>query len=526
MKAPALELCGVSKRYANGTQANAEVSFEVAAGEIHALVGENGAGKSTVMKMLFGLESPSAGVLRVRGNTVQFRSPRDAMMQRIGLVPQHLELVPEFTVAQNVVLGAEPVRGLCVDRRRAAAEVAALSGRFGLPVDPEAQVAQLSAGEQQRIEILKALYRGADILLLDEPSALLTPQEADALFAALRRLAAEGCTVLLITHKLTEVRDVSDRYTAMRGGRVTGRGSSTSLSEAVFSDMIVGRAMPSLQVVRRTGVRPPRLAVREMSLAGREGRPLLDRVSLDVAAGEIVGVAGVEGNGQAAMAEILCGLLTPSAGTVSLDGEPCPLGNVRHLRRLGVSAIPEDRLHDGVALSMTISENLMAADHDREPCAHRGWLDVHAAYARASQQIVAFGVTARTAEDPIGLLSGGNMQKVVMARELSCEPRVLVASQPTRGVDIGAAQFLRQQLVALRDRGAAVLLLSSDLDELLALSDRVAVFFRGRIVAHFPADADAREVGLCMTGARGDASTTALLGAPWTQAPSAGAAHG
>jgi ABC-type uncharacterized transport system ATPase subunit len=519
--APAIELRQVSKRYPNGTLANSEVSLEVAQGEIHALVGENGAGKSTVMKMLFGLEQPSAGEIWLRGAPVRLRSPRDAMAQRIGLVPQHLELVASFSVVQNVVLGAEPVRGLTVDRQRARAEVAELSHRFGLEVDPDAEVSRLSAGEQQRVEILKALYRGAELLLLDEPSALLSPQESQALFAALRKLVEQGRTVMLITHKLAEVRNVSDSYTVMRGGRVTGRGRSASISDQAFGEMIVGRAVPSLEVARRTGgTGMARLAVRDLVVDGPHGRPharpQLDGLSLDIAAGEIVGIAGVEGNGQSVLADVLSGLRQPAAGTVTLDGQPCPLGDARRMRDSGVSIISEDRLHDGVAVGMTIAENLMAADYGQPPCARRGgWLDTAAARARAEGQIADYAVAARTADDALGALSGGNMQKVVMARELSTAPRLLVACQPTRGVDIGAAQFLRQRLVQLRDSGAAVLLLSSDLDEILALSDRVAVLRKGRIVGHFPADAEVREIGLYMTGARGEVGVPATLGAPW-----------
>lgn len=517
--APAIELRQISKRYPNGTLANSEVSLAVTQGEIHALVGENGAGKSTVMKMLFGLEQPSAGEIRLRGEPVRLRSPRDAMAQRIGLVPQHLELVASFSVVQNVVLGAEPVRGLTVDRRRARAEVAELSQRFGLAVDPDAEVSRLSAGEQQRVEILKALYRGAELLLLDEPSALLSPQESQALFAALRKLVEQGRTVMLITHKLTEVRGVSDSYTVMRGGRVTGHGRSASISDQAFGEMIVGRAVPSLEVARRTGgTGTPRLAVRDLVVGGPHERPQLDGLSLDIAAGEIVGIAGVEGNGQSVLADVLSGLRRPAAGTVTLDGKPCPLGDARRMRESGVSTISEDRLHDGVAVGMTISENLMAADYGRPPCTRRsGWLDPAAARARAEGQIADYGVAVRTPDDAIGALSGGNMQKVVMARELSTAPRLLVACQPTRGVDIGAAQFLRQRLVQLRDSGAAVLLLSSDLDEILALSDRVAVLHKGRIVGHFPADAQVREIGLYMTGARGEGRVPAMLGAPWQE---------
>ena len=514
----AIELRNVSKRYANGTLANSDVNLRVERGEIHAIVGENGAGKSTVMKMLYGLEQPSGGDILLDGDPICLRSPRDAIAAGIGLVPQHLQLIGSFTVAQNIVLGCEPMRGPLVDRRHAAETVAAVAARFGLQVDPHAQVAGLSVGEQQRVEILKTLYRGARVLLLDEPSAVLTPQEAQALFRALRTLVAAGLTIVLITHKLAEVREVSDRFTVMRGGKVTGQAESRDARDAEIGEMIVGRTVAPLAVSRVCRrAEPAQVAVRGLTLRGSDGRMALDGVSFDIAAGEILGIAGVEGNGQDALVEVLSGMRRPTGGTARLDGQKFADRGVRAARAQRVAVIPEDRLRNGVAAEMSITENLIATAYHQPPYSRLGWLDVGAARGASSRMLADYGVVARSPDDAIGLLSGGNMQKVVLAREVAGAPRLLIASQPTRGVDIGASRFLRQQLIDLRDDGAAVLLLSADLDEVLALSDRIAVMFRGRVVAHFAADADAVTVGLYMTGLRAQDGASGVLDAPFTE---------
>lgn len=518
---PALSLHEVSKRYPGGTLANDRVSLSIAGGEIHALVGENGAGKSTVMKLLYGLEQPSAGEIRLDGRAVRFSSPREAIAAGIGLVPQHVELLPSFSVAGNVVLGCEPRRGPWLDRHAAAAQVQATAARFGLDIDPWAPVGGLSIGEQQRVGLLKALHRGARILLLDEPTAVLPPQQVQALFQALRQLVRAGLTVVLITHKLAEVREVSDRFTVMRAGRVTGSAASRGASEAELAAMIVGQPVPPLRVPRVSARgQVPLLRVRGLALAHPAGRPLLDGISLDIAPGEILGLAGVEGNGQAPLAEVLAGLLRPTAGELMLDGRPLAgegSPGVRAARAAGVAAIPEDRLHDGVAPAMSITDNAIANRYAQPPLSRRGWLATGLARRQTRTLLREHGVVAASEEAPIASLSGGNMQKVVLAREIASAPKLLLASQPTRGVDVGAARDLHRHLVALRDQGAALLLVSADLDELLALSDRIAVIAQGRLVAHFAAgQVDAQRLGLYMTGLRRHDGAHATLDAPFT----------
>ena len=512
--ATAVELRQVSKRYATGTLANDRVDLSLTRGEIHALVGENGAGKSTVMKMLYGLEQPSDGEILLDGRAVRLRSPRDAIAAGIGLVPQHVELVPSFSVADNVVLGCEPRRGPWLDRQAAAEQVRTTAERFGLALEPDAIVDTLSIGEKQRVSLLKALHRGARILLLDEPTAVLPPQQARALFDTLRAMAREGLAVLLITHKMAEVREVADRFTVMRAGRTSPTVRPGELSDAALAERIVGRPVAPLRVTRAHPGATPLLRVRGLSVQRGDGRRVLDDVSLDIAAGEILGIAAVEGNGQEVLAEVLGGLLAPSQGSALLEGRPLTEGGVRAARAIGMADLPEDRMRDGAALAMSVTDNVIVHDYHRPPLSRIGWLSAAKARARAAALLARHGVVAPSPDAPIGSLSGGNMQKVVLAREIATQPRLLLANQPTRGVDIGAARLLHQELAALRDRGAAVLLISTDLDELLTLSDRLVVMARGRIAAHFRADSvDAPRLGLYMTGMRVQPDASATLNA-------------
>ncbi|WAC71561.1 ABC transporter ATP-binding protein [Roseateles sp. SL47] len=520
---PILSLHEVSKRYPTGTLAVDQVTLSIAPGEVHAIVGENGAGKSTVMKMLYGLEQPSAGEIRLDGQQVHWPSPRAAIAAGMGLVPQHVTLVDSFTVAANVVLGQEPRRGLWLDTRAAARQVAETARRYQLPLDPDAPVSSLSLGEQQAVGLLKALHQGARILMLDEPTAVLPPQQAEALMQALRGFADSGLTVVLITHRIAEIREVADRFTVLRAGRVAGSAASREVSADEITTLVMGRAMTPLKASRRAPTSPtPVLRVRDLSVHPRGSRQSVEGLTLDIAGGEILGVVGVEGNGQTLLADMLAGLLRPDHGEVRVDGTLLHGqgdAGIRAARAAGVAAIPEDRLHDGVAPDMSITENAIANRHDCPPLARpTGWMDLALAGEQTRRLLRDFGVVAASADAAIRSLSGGNMQKVVLAREIALAPRLLVACQPTRGVDIGAAQSLHERLLALRDGGAAILLVSADLDELLALSDRLIVLDQGRLVGHFAAQAvDARRLGLYMTGLRRDPHARADLGAPFTR---------
>ncbi|ASG20263.1 ABC transporter ATP-binding protein [Nitrospirillum viridazoti] len=499
----AIALEDVEKRYPNGTLANSGVSFTVAAGEIHALVGENGAGKSTVMKMLYGLERPTAGILRIHGRPVDFRHPGDAIAAGVGLVAQHLNLVPSLTVAENVVLGHEPRRaGGRLDRAAAAARVRALVEQSGLAVDPAATVASLPVGVRQRVEILKVLHRGARTLLLDEPTAVLTPPETATLFATLRQLAAAGRTILVITHKLDEVKALAGGVTVLCQGRVTGSARMAELDEGALSHLMVGGDLPPPPPRRTARTRPaPRVVARGLGYVDDDGAIRLRDVGFDVAPGEILGIAGVEGNGQDVLARLLSGAAIPGAGDARLDGRVFTGLSPRAVRAQGVAVVTEDRLHDGAAPTLSILDNLLATRYAHPPLSQRGLIDRGTARRWAQAVIDGFGVRAAGPHQPMGALSGGNMQKLILAREIADAPAFLVASQPTRGVDIAAASALHSRLAALRDQGAAILLISADLDELLALSDRIAVLYRGRIVARFAAGAvDAQTLGLHMTG--------------------------
>ena len=509
--APLVEFRDVSKIYPNGTLASDGVSFTLEAGEIHAIVGENGAGKSTVMKLLYGLERPSAGQILLSGVPIDFRHPRDAIGAGIGLVAQHLSLVPSFTAAENIVLGHEPRRGPLVDRDRTIADSLALARSFGLEIEPRARVADLALGQRQRIEILKTLYRGARLLLLDEPTAVLTPQEIDGLFLAIRRLVAGGITVAVITHKLAEVKAISDRVTVLRAGRVAGGALTRDLDERAMAEMMVGRSLAPSAVRRaRSEAAVPLVEARDLSFVNGQGSVRLRNVSFTLAAGEILGIAGVEGNGQNSLARILAGIANPCAGDGRIQGQVFTGRGVRHARRLGVASISEDRHLDGAAADLSIAENLIATDYFKPPQSRFGLLRPGPIARKAQDLVRRFGVRAASPAVRIGALSGGNMQKIVMAREIADDPLFLIASQPTRGVDISAAQFLRAELLALRDRGAAILLISADLEEILALSDRIAVLFKGEITARVEAGAaDERELGLYMTGLQRQAALSA-----------------
>ncbi|NDV01151.1 ABC transporter ATP-binding protein [Pseudoroseicyclus tamaricis] len=479
-----IEARGITRIYPGGTVANDGVSLVVRPGEVHAVVGENGAGKSTLMKILFGIEKPDAGDLLIDGREARFEGPRDAIDRGVGMVFQHFSLVPSFTVYENVVLGSEPRAGARFDRAAAIERVRHLSETFRLKVDPEAQTRTLPVGQQQRVEILKALYRDAKILILDEPTAVLAPQEVDELFTAIRTLTAEGRTVIFIAHKLPEVLEISDRITVMRAGKTVGEVVAAETSEPQLAAMMVGREV-ALRVDRSTHDGPRAVTVENLTLKADTGVTLAENLSLNVHEGEIVGLVGVEGNGQAELLEAVAGLRAVSSGDIRLKDTSLTALSVLERRHLGLSSIPEDRLAEGLAVESTTAENLVATRLDDPRFAKRGLLNLRAIRAHATALIDRFSIRVGGPEFKVGTLSGGNMQKVVVARELSEQPVVLLVNQPTRGVDLGATQFIWKSITDARDKGAAVLLSSADLSELLALSDRLVVFYHGRIVAAF-----------------------------------------
>ena len=509
MSAPSpfvVEMRDVVKRF-GAAAANDGASLAVREGEIHALVGENGAGKSTLMKVLYGLHAPDAGEVLVGGEPVSFRGPADAMRAGIGMVHQHFMLVPTLTAAENMVLGAEPVRGgFLLDAQRAIADAAALSKRYGLAVDPAAMAGDLSVGEQQRLEILKVLYRGARILILDEPTAVLTPRETAAFFDVLRSLTAQGKTVILITHKLGEVRAVSQHVTVMRKGRTVGTVATADVDEAALARMMVGREVAfAARQGPRPGApaRPVVLSVEGVHAKNDRGLDALRGVSLEVRAGEVLGIAGVEGNGQSELVEVVSGLRRPNAGWISVAGELVTRGQfgVGTMRAAGTCHIPEDRHRRGLILDYTVADNLILGRH-REAA-----FSTPLAFKERAVAAFAAGLTEKFDIQPpdpslrAEALSGGNQQKVVVARELSRSPRLLVAAQPTRGVDVGAIEFIHARILEARDAGAAVLLVSAELSELLALSDRIAVMYRGKVAGVFSAaEATEEKIGLLMAG--------------------------
>ena len=497
-----MQMTGITKRF-GAVLANDDVSFDLRAGEIHALVGENGAGKTTLMRILYGMTDPNSGDMRIDGTPVTFSSPSDAIRQGIGMVHQHFMLVPTFTVAENVTLGAEPRRGILFDHRGAREAVSTHMARLGLTMDPDAEVGSLNVASQQKIEIVKVLYRGARIVILDEPTAVLTPQETEELFDLLRRLAAEGSSIIFISHKLREVFAIADRITVLRGGRtiMTTAALETTAPEVVAA--MTGRTDVNLgRVPRRATPGQTKLSVQGLCTE----KPLHDSALADVAfavrAGEILGVAGVEGNGQSVLAEALVGTVPATAGTIRIDDQDVTHRSVSARRNCGLAYVPEDRQAEGLPINATIVEGLAAGR--LRPM--RGLQVFGQAISRSirswAQEVIGrYDIKAPSENAYARQLSGGNQQKVVVARELEAEPSVLVLAQPTRGVDLGAIDFIYGQIMDATARGCAVVLISADLDELLRLADRVVVMFEGRVVAEQGIDTATREgLGLFMTG--------------------------
>jgi ABC-type uncharacterized transport system ATPase subunit len=472
-------------------------------GQVHALLGENGAGKTTLMNVVYGLVRADSGEIIFDGQAAVIHGPTDAIRLGIGMVHQHFMLIPPLTVAENVILGHETVGPAdTVDLTKARREVTTLGTRYGLDVDPAARVADLSVGVQQRVEILKTLYRGARLLIMDEPTAVLTPQEAQGLFEILRSLAKEGKAIIFITHKLGEVIDIADRITVMRHGQVVATTTPKESSPADLARLMVGRPV-MLQVDKRPA-RPgkPVLQLDQLVIDDDRHHRAVDGVELEIRAGEIVGIAGVEGNGQTELVEALVGLRQPRSGTILLNGRDVTRSSARTFITLGVGHIPADRHRMGIVLEHSIADNLVLSTYDRRPFASGIVRQLAAVLSYARKLIKSFDIRAGSPAQPVGSLSGGNQQKVVAARELGRNPKVLIASQPTRGLDVGSIEFIHKQIVEQRDAGLAVLLVSSELDEVLSLSDRVAVMYRGRIVGVLEGKAVERErIGLMMAGA-------------------------
>ena len=494
-----LELRGITKRF-GGLVANDHIDLVVQPGEIRALLGENGAGKTTLMNVLYGLIQPDAGQILLDDAAVHIRSPKDAIRAGVGMVHQHFMLVPVFTVAENVTLGVERVRGPgLLDRKRTRRDVLELSERFGLQVNPDAYVEDLPVGIQQRVEIIKALLRDANVLVLDEPTAVLTPGETEDLFRIMRELRAGGRSIIFISHKLKEVQAIADNISVIRRGQVVGeRPPSTSGTE--LAALMVGR---SVQLrVSKDAARPAdvRLSVRELTVPGEHGEVAVRGVSFEVRGGEILGIAGVQGNGQTELSEALMGL-RPSTGSVSLDGADLSEASTRDRLRAGVGYIPEDRQEDGLVGAFTVADNLVLDVYDQPPYAKHITLRLDKIKESALRLVDEYDVRTTSVLTPVGTLSGGNQQKVIVAREVSRESKLLIASQPTRGLDVGSIEFVHKQIVAQRDAGVAVVIVSSELDEIYALSDRIAVMYEGKIVGFCSPDIPEAELGLMMAGA-------------------------
>jgi general nucleoside transport system ATP-binding protein len=496
----ALELHGITKRFP-GVVASDAVDFDLRRGEIHALLGENGAGKSTLMNIVYGLYTPDEGEIHVKGEPVSIDSPSTAIAHGIGMVHQHFMLIPVMTVAENIVLATEPTRaGILLDHAAADGRVRELSRTFNFAIDPDARIENITVGQQQRVEILKALFRGADILILDEPTAVLTPQEATDLFEILRKLVGEGMSVIFISHKLNEVLAIADRITVLRRGKRIDTILREGATEQGLAQMMVGREV--LLRVEKKSAEPGEtlLALEDVHVSDERGLPAVRGVSLDVRAGEIVGIAGVDGNGQTELVEALTGLRRPSAGRISIAGEDVTNSRPRHHLDAGLGHIPEDRLRRGLVLEFSLAENLALHDYRRPPNSRFGWLRPGRIIAWARRLLQEFDVRGGGVDTRASALSGGNQQKVVVAREVERDPRVLIAAQPTRGLDVGAIEFVHRRLVQERDEGRAILLVSLELDEVLSLSDRILVMYEGRIVREYGPDVSDEELGIAMTG--------------------------
>jgi simple sugar transport system ATP-binding protein len=476
-----------------GVVANEDVSLILREGEIHCLLGENGAGKSTLMNVVFGLYQPTSGEIYVRGERVQFHRVDDAIAAGIGMVHQHFQLIPVFSVAENVVLGSESTRAGLLDMRTARRRIRELGDRYGLRIDPDAKVGDLSVGEQQRVELIKALYREADILILDEPTAVLTPGEVDEFFEVVRSLVDQGKSIIFITHKLREVLAVADHITVLRGGKVAGSADPATATQQSLANLMVGRDV--VFRVQKPEAHPgdPLVEITGLRVLDDRGLMAVDGVSLAVRGGEVYGIAGVEGNGQRELVEAITGMRHKAGGKVRILGQDATKKSPRRISDLGTAHIPEDRAKHGLVKDYTVADNMVLNRYHHKPFVRHGVRNTAAIDEEARRIVRQFDVRTPGIHVGVGTLSGGNQQKVIVGRELATDPKVLFVAQPTRGLDVGSIEFIHKQIIGLRDRGAAVLLVSAELDEILSLSDRIGVLYRGRIVGQFDAGSATRE---------------------------------
>jgi simple sugar transport system ATP-binding protein len=500
-----LEMRGIVKRFP-GVLANDQVNFDIKAGEIHALLGENGAGKSTLMKILYGLYQPDAGEILLNGQPIHIRSPLDSIRHGIGMIHQHFMLVDNLTVAENVALGLPSSREPQLDLERVSERIRDLADKYGLEVDPQAYISNLAVGQQQRVEIIKALYRGAALLVLDEPTAVLTPQEVEDIFAIFRQMASDGHALIFISHKLHEILDLTDRVTVLRNGKVIGARLTAEVTKRDLAQMMVGREVALERVRPEVSAREVRLKLQNVHAVSGQGTPVLRQVTLEIHSGEIVGVAGVSGNGQRPLAEVIAGLWPVISGQILLDNKDVTNLSPAEIIEAGVSYIPEERMLDGVIKDFSVAENLILRDHPHAPYSQGAFLNFNQIAQHAVALISRFNIKTPSKDTPVKNLSGGNIQKLILAREQTRRPHVLIAAQPTRGVDIGATEYIHNQLLQQRAEGLATLLISEDLDEIRALSDRIVVMFGGEIMGIVNNDETTiEELGLMMAGERRDA---------------------